>query len=161
MLLGNALSSCYPHTTCTSVQGYKQRRGFIIAQAPIKSTCRDFWKMVYEKECGVIVMLSDLVENGEVERTEIYRLHILLFNLVAPITLLQEVCYQYWPADDTKGIQKYGEFTVSVLQTTKQNGFIQCIISITNPKVMDSQQYLLLRTKVHQAMSCHCCLPKL
>ena len=106
----------------------------------MKSTCRDFWKMVYEKECGVIVMLSDLVENGEVGKTEIYRLHILLFNLVATITLLQEVCYQYWPADDTKGIQKYGEFTVSVLQTTKQNGFIQCIISITNPKVMDSQQ---------------------
>ena len=106
----------------------------------MKSTCRDFWKMVYEKECGVIVMLSDLVENGEVGRTEIYRLHILLFNLVATITLRQEVCYQYWPADNTKGIQKYGEFTVSVLQATKQNGFIQCIISITNPKVMDSQQ---------------------
>ena len=71
-----------------SVQGYKQKRGFIIAQAPMKSTCRDFWKMVYEKECGVIVMLSDLVENGEVGRTEIYRLHILLFNLVATVTLL-------------------------------------------------------------------------
>ena len=54
-----------------SVQGYKQKRGFIIAQAPMKSTCRDFWKMVYERECGVIVMLSDLVENGEVGRTEI------------------------------------------------------------------------------------------
>ena len=34
----------------------------------MKSTCRDFWKMVYERECGVIVMLSDLVENGEVGR---------------------------------------------------------------------------------------------
>ena len=32
----------------------------------MKSTCRDFWKMVYERECGVIVMLSDLNENGEV-----------------------------------------------------------------------------------------------
>ena len=99
----------------------------------MKSTCRDFWKMVYEKECGVIVMLSDLVENGEVGRT---RLPILLFSYYCS---LQEVCYQYWPADNIKGVQKYGEFTVSVLQTTKQNGFIQCIISITNPKVMDSQ----------------------
>ena len=35
----------------------------------MKSTCQDFWKMVYERECGVIVMLSDLVENGEVELT--------------------------------------------------------------------------------------------
>ena len=32
----------------------------------MKATCRDFWKMVYERECGVMVMLSDLVENGEV-----------------------------------------------------------------------------------------------
>ena len=56
---------------CTSVQGYKQQKGFIIAQALMKSTCQDFWKMVYERECGVIVMLSDLVENGEVGRTEL------------------------------------------------------------------------------------------
>ena len=28
--------------------------------------------MVYERECSVIVMLSDLVENGEVGRTELY-----------------------------------------------------------------------------------------
>ena len=119
------------------MQGYKQKRGFIIAQAPIKSTCRDFWKMVYERECGVIVMLSDLVENGEVGRTKLYRLPILLFSYYCSP---QELCYQYWPADDTKGVQKYGEFTVSVLQTTKQDGFIQRIISITNPKVMDSQQ---------------------
>ena len=63
------------HThTCTSEQGYKQQKRFIIAQAPMKSTCRDFWKMVYERECGVIVMLSDLVENEEVGRTELQKL---------------------------------------------------------------------------------------
>ena len=78
---------------CITKQGYKQQRGFIIAQAPMKSTCRDFWKMVYERECGVIVMLSDLVENGEVGRTELYRLPILLFSLAATC-LSQEVCYQ-------------------------------------------------------------------
>ena len=43
----------------------------------MKSTCRDFWKMVYERECGVIVMLSDLVENGEVGRNELQRLNML------------------------------------------------------------------------------------
>ena len=48
----------------------------------------------------------------------------------------QEVCHQYWPDGSTNGIQKYGEYTVSVLQTTKQDGFIQRTISITNPKVM-------------------------
>ena len=58
--------------------------------------------------------------------------HLLSFHY------MQDVCYQYWPADDTKGVQKYGEFTVSVLQATKQeDGFIQRNISITNPKVME------------------------
>ena len=133
MLQANSL--CTHTSLCTSEQGYKQQKRFIIAQAPMKSTCRDFWKMVYERECGVIVMLSDLVENGEVGRTELQRLPILLLSLKVTF-LSQEVCYQYWPADDTKGVQKYGEFTVSVLQATKQDGFILRNISITNPKVM-------------------------
>ena len=46
----------------------------------MKSTSQDFWKMVHERECSVIVMLSDLVENGEVGRTELFRLYILLFS---------------------------------------------------------------------------------
>jgi len=32
----------------------------------MQSTARDFWKMVYDRECKVIVMLSDLVEGGQV-----------------------------------------------------------------------------------------------
>ena len=47
-------------------QGYKQHRAFIIAQGPMESTAKDFWKMVHDKKCGVIVMLSDLVEGGQV-----------------------------------------------------------------------------------------------
>ena len=61
---------------------------------------------------------------------------ILLFSIAAAF-LSQEVCYQYWPADDTKAVQKYREFTVSVLQATKhEDGFIHRNISITNPKVI-------------------------
>jgi len=55
-----------PFPSFPLLQGYKQYKGFIIAQAPMKDTCRDFWKMVFERECGLIVMLSDLVEDGEV-----------------------------------------------------------------------------------------------
>ena len=56
-------------------QGYKQQRAFIIAQGPMQSTVRDFWKMVYDRKCGVIVMLSDLVEEGKVGTS---RLAVLL-----------------------------------------------------------------------------------
>ena len=49
-------------------QGYKKFKGFVIAQAPMGSTCRDFWKMVYDTQCRVIVMLSDHIEEGEVDQ---------------------------------------------------------------------------------------------
>ena len=47
-------------------QGYKQQRAFIIAQSPMQSTARDFWKVIYDKKCGVIVMLCNLMEDGKV-----------------------------------------------------------------------------------------------
>ena len=47
-------------------QGYKCQRAFIITQGPMSSTARDFWKMVHDRKCGVIVMLSNLLEGNEV-----------------------------------------------------------------------------------------------
>ena len=55
----------------SQLQGYKQQRAFIIAQSPMESTARDFWKMIYDRKCGVIVMLCDLVEDGEVKQLAI------------------------------------------------------------------------------------------
>jgi len=49
------------------------------------------------------------------------------------------VCHQYWPSGDTRRGHKYGEFNVSVLQITQQDGFIQRMLSVTNPKVRDKQ----------------------
>lgn len=48
------------------MKAYKQRRGIIVAQAPMRNTTEDFWKMLYERECAVVVMLSDLKEKGKV-----------------------------------------------------------------------------------------------
>jgi len=74
-------------------QGYKQYKGFIIAQAPMKFTCRDFWKMIYERECGVVVMLSDLVENGRVGHNLNYvDTEILLYGQINS----QQLILQHW-----------------------------------------------------------------
>ena len=56
----------YLLTHTHSCQGYKQQRAFIIAQSPMQSTARDFWKVVYDRKCGVIVTLCDLTEGGKV-----------------------------------------------------------------------------------------------
>ena len=50
------------------MQGYKQKKAYIIAEGPMASTTRNMWKVVYDRKCGAIVMLSDLVEDGMVNR---------------------------------------------------------------------------------------------
>lgn len=50
------------------MQGYKQKRGFIIAQAPMSNTTEEFWKLVHEKDVAVIVMLSEPYEDEKVCR---------------------------------------------------------------------------------------------
>eukprot|EP00731_Ephydatia_muelleri_P019055 Em0011g1095a len=87
----------YPdYINATFVNGYKQQKAFIIAQGPLKSTCRDFWKMVCDRKCGAIVMLSQLEEGGK------------------------EVCHQYWP---DQGIESYGEFTIESGEQEARDGY--------------------------------------
>ncbi|CAI8054880.1 Receptor-type tyrosine-protein phosphatase delta [Geodia barretti] len=96
----------YIHTS--SVHGYKKHRAFIITQGPMRSTARDFWKMVYSRKCSVVVMLSDLIELDE------------------------EVCYQYWPG---KRAQTYGEFRVELLSEGWKSGFLYRNFSVQQAKV--------------------------
>ena len=49
------------------MQGYKQKKAYIIAEGPMASTARNMWKLVYDKQCGVVVMLSGLMEDGMVK----------------------------------------------------------------------------------------------
>ena len=52
--------------TFISMQGYKQKKVYIIAEGPMESTTRNMWKLIYDRKCGVVVMLSDLLEDGMV-----------------------------------------------------------------------------------------------
>ena len=91
-------------------QGYKQKKGFIIAQSPMASTVGDFVKMLYERKCGVVVMLCGC-EEGAVE-----------------------VCAQYWPTTvDTT--TKHEELLVSTVKVIEGDGITQRLITITDTKV--------------------------
>ncbi|XP_072757368.1 uncharacterized protein [Anoplolepis gracilipes] len=53
------------------VRGPKNATKYYIAcQAPIDSTVTDFWRMIWEQQCKVVIMLTDLVENGVEKCTE-------------------------------------------------------------------------------------------
>ncbi|KPJ19374.1 hypothetical protein RR48_11001 [Papilio machaon] len=56
------------------VDGYKQKNAFICTQGPLPKTFSDFWRMVWEQGCLVVVMTTRAVERGRVK------------------------CGQYWPA---------------------------------------------------------------
>lgn len=45
-------------------------------QGPLRNTCYDFWKMVWEQECSVVVMLNKIIENNMLK------------------------CHPYWPSGE-------------------------------------------------------------
>ena len=72
---------------------------------------RDFVKMIYDRECGVVVMLCGCEEGGV------------------------EMCAQYWPTS-AGTMMKYGEFMVSTVSVNVNEGVTNRVITITDPKVI-------------------------
>ena len=60
-------------------QGYRQCKAFLVGPGPMESTLNDFWRMIWEKQSFAIVMLGQLVENGEVTK------HVIIINLVSKV----------------------------------------------------------------------------
>uniref|UniRef100_A0A1X7TV44 protein-tyrosine-phosphatase n=1 Tax=Amphimedon queenslandica TaxID=400682 RepID=A0A1X7TV44_AMPQE len=94
------------------INGYKEKKAFIIAESPMFNTARNFWKMIDDRNVTAIVMLCQENKNN------------------------QEVCYQYWSN------RKLGEYNISLLNEEIHNaGYIERKIEVTNDnKAGDKQQ---------------------
>ncbi|XP_064386154.1 uncharacterized protein LOC135334773 isoform X2 [Halichondria panicea] len=94
--------------------GYKHQKAYIIAQNPLDSTVRNFWKVIYDRKCAAVVMLTPLSENG------------------------QEACSQYWP--ESGNVTSFGEFTIDNLGEETNTGFIMRRLSVLNEKTQKAHQ---------------------
>ena len=54
------------HVHVSLLQGYKHRNAYITTQGPLENTVPEFWRMIWEFKSKVIVMLSQLQEDGKV-----------------------------------------------------------------------------------------------
>lgn len=88
------------------VDGYKQKNAYISTQGPLPKTSADFWRMVWEQQCVVIVMTTRVNERGRIK------------------------CGQYWDTQEdsaiefghfriyTKGVEAIDDYTVASLELT-------------------------------------------
>nr|XP_018672190.1 receptor-type tyrosine-protein phosphatase S-like isoform X1 [Ciona intestinalis] len=86
------------------VNGYSQEHKFIATQGPLDRTTGDFWRMVWEQECLVIVMLTNPVESGKTK------------------------CAKYWP-DQGKRC-RYDGYSVETVKEVDYGSYIVRTINI-------------------------------
>lgn len=82
---------------------------YIATQGPLNSTCEDFWQMIWEQSCSLIIMVTTLMEAGRVK------------------------CSKYWP--DEKSEVRYGQLSISTLHEKTKKATIDRRIQVTDVKV--------------------------
>ncbi|XP_026112414.1 receptor-type tyrosine-protein phosphatase F-like isoform X9 [Carassius auratus] len=65
------------------IDGYRQQKAYIGTQGPLSETTEDFWRMLWEHNSTIVVMLTKLREMG------------------------REKCHQYWPSERSARYQYF------------------------------------------------------
>ncbi|XP_054646153.1 receptor-type tyrosine-protein phosphatase C isoform X2 [Dunckerocampus dactyliophorus] len=111
---GNGEAGC-DYINASFIDGYNESKKYIAAQGPKEETVCDFWRMIWEQQSSIIVMVTRCEEGNKVK------------------------CVQYWPSADRE-TEIYEEF---VVQLTSEDHFPDYTIrnlSLTNRREKSTER---------------------
>ncbi len=97
------------------IDGFEEPKKFIATQGPLANTTADFWKVIWQQHCHVIVMLTPTFVNGE------------------------EKCHQYWCPIENGSLVADG-YEIETLKVTTRTNYITTLIRITNKFMKESRE---------------------
>ncbi|XP_030386559.1 tyrosine-protein phosphatase non-receptor type 9 isoform X2 [Scaptodrosophila lebanonensis] len=91
------------------VDGYKQKNAYISTQGPLPKTSLDFWRMIWEQQCLVIVMTTRVMERGRVK------------------------CGQYWEPTEDSSLE-FGNYHVRTISVECNEDYTVASLELRNIK---------------------------
>ncbi|XP_076814846.1 receptor-type tyrosine-protein phosphatase F-like isoform X2 [Clavelina lepadiformis] len=95
------------YVNASFIDGYRQKRAYIATQGPLPETTEDFWRMLWEHNSTIVVMLTKLRESG------------------------RDKCHQYWPAERSA---RYQYFVVDPMSEYSMQQYILREFKVTDAR---------------------------
>ncbi|XP_039984091.1 receptor-type tyrosine-protein phosphatase C isoform X2 [Xiphias gladius] len=111
---GNGEAGC-DYINASFIDGYKEAKKYIAAQGPKDETVSDFWRMVWEQQSSIIVMVTRCEEGNRVK------------------------CAQYWPSPERE-TEIFEEFIVKLNSEDCCPDYTIRHLSLTNKREKNSER---------------------
>ncbi|KAK9519535.1 hypothetical protein VZT92_022260 [Zoarces viviparus] len=111
---GNGEAGC-DYINASFIDGYKESKKYIAAQGPKDETVSDFWRMVWEQQSSIIVMVTRCEEGNRVK------------------------CAQYWPSPDRE-TEIFEEFIVKLNSEDHCPDYTIRHLSLSNKREKNSER---------------------